>query len=127
MVQEHCGAMLPLANVFNMPPSTHTAEMLRTDLQAAGIPYVDAAGRHVDFHALRHSFITALANSGVHPKTAQALARHSDINLTMSRYTHSVLEAQSEALGRLPDVNYHRASSVASSAEQVRLIVCFAT
>ena len=41
----------------------------------------------------------------MHPKTAQALARHSDINLTMSRYTHSVLEGQSEAVNRLPDLN----------------------
>lgn len=79
--------------------------MLRKDLEAAGIPYVDDRGRYADFHSLRHTFITNLASSGVHPKTAQALARHSDINLTMSRYTHSVLEAQSEAVNRLPDLN----------------------
>ncbi len=40
----------------------------------------------VVFHSLRHSFGTMLAASGVHPKTAQQLMRHSDINLTMSRY-----------------------------------------
>ena len=40
--------------------------------------------------------------SGVHPKIAQSLARHSDINLTMNRYTHILLETQSEALKALP-------------------------
>jgi hypothetical protein len=40
--------------------------------------------------------------SGVHPKIAQSLARHSDINLTMNRYTHILLETQSDALKGLP-------------------------
>lgn len=39
---------------------------------------------------LRHTFGTMLAASGVHPKTAQDLMRLSDINLTMSRYTHTL-------------------------------------
>jgi hypothetical protein len=42
----------------------------------------------VDFHALRHTFITNLARAGVHPRNAQALARHSTIDLTMNAYTH---------------------------------------
>ena len=41
------------------------------------------------FHALRHTFITNLARSGVHPKTAQSLARHSTITLTMDRYSRN--------------------------------------
>jgi integrase len=55
-----------------------------------------------DFHALRHTFITNLAMSGVHPKVAQDLARHSTIELTMSRYSHTVMEQRSEAVARLP-------------------------
>ena len=39
------------------------------------------------FHALRMTFITNLTQSGVSPKTAQVLARHCDINLTMNTYT----------------------------------------
>lgn len=62
------------------------AEMLRADLKSGGIPYETAAGV-LDFHALRVTFITSLARAGVHPKTAQILARHSDINLTMKVYT----------------------------------------
>ena len=49
-----------------------------------------------------HSFTTSLARGKVHPKVAQALARHSTITLTMDRYRHAVLEDQTEALGALP-------------------------
>ena len=80
------------------------SNMLRDDLEAAGIEYVDEQGRYADFHALRHTFLTNLAMSGVHPKIAQSLARHSDINLTMNRYTHVRLQTQSDALKALPEV-----------------------
>ena len=63
--------------------------MIRRDLDEAGIPYRDDAGRVADFHSLRHTFITNLARGGVHPKVAQALARHSTITLTMDRYSHT--------------------------------------
>ncbi len=64
---------------------------------------IDSQGDAVDFHALRHTFITNLAASGVHPKVAQELARHSTITLTLDRYTHSAWESMTDALGRLPD------------------------
>jgi integrase len=70
--------------VFALPWSA--VRMLRVDLAAAGIPERDARGRVVDFHALRHSYITALVRSGVNPKTVQRLARHSTITLTLDRY-----------------------------------------
>lgn len=77
-----------------------TAKMMRRDLAAARgawlkeaktdeeratreksdfLRYKDAQGRYADFHANRHTFITNLGRVGVHPKTAQTLARHSDI------------------------------------------------
>ncbi len=65
-----------------------TAAMLRADLASAGIPYQDGEGRVVDFHALRHSYITHLVRSGANPKVVQALARHSTITLTLDQYTH---------------------------------------
>ncbi|MCI9049343.1 MAG: site-specific integrase [Coprobacillus sp.] len=40
------------------------------------------------FHMLRHTFATNLVNSDVNLKTAQELMRHSNINTTMSVYTH---------------------------------------
>jgi len=77
-------------------------DTFKADLEAADIAYVDAQGRHADFHALRHTFGTNLAASGVHPKTAQDLMRHSDIRLTMQLYTHSIVEERNEAVAKLP-------------------------
>ena len=44
-------------------------------LERAEIDYMDDGGRVADFHALLHSFISALATGGVAPKIAQSLAR----------------------------------------------------
>ncbi len=62
---------------------------------------VDTAGQVVDFHSLRHGFITHLVMANVPPKVAQALARHSTITLTMDRYTHLGMGDLVEAVGRL--------------------------
>jgi integrase len=78
------------------------AEMIRFDLQAAGIPYQDDAGRLFDFHAVRGQFISLLAANGVHPKVAQVLARHSTITLTMDYYTHLDVLDVAGALDKLP-------------------------
>jgi integrase len=61
-----------------------TADMLKADLADAGISYVDDTGRYADFHSLRHTTGTLLAASGVHPKIAQSVMRHSKIDC---RYT----------------------------------------
>ena len=66
--------------------------------------YQDHDARFADFHALRHTFITSLAKADVSPKTAQMLARHSDISLTMNVYSHVDQEEQAAAIGRLPGV-----------------------
>src|SRR5262249_36144592 len=76
----------------------------RRDLLAAGIPYEDDRGRLFDFHALRHTFLTHLTESRVHPKVAQVLARHSTIALTMDRYTHLAALDVAGDLGKLPDL-----------------------
>jgi integrase len=61
------------------------------DLAAAGIAREDAEGRVIDFHALRTTFVSWLAMNGVHPRVAQALARHASVETTMSRYTDLAL------------------------------------
>ncbi|MBI1827810.1 MAG: tyrosine-type recombinase/integrase [Planctomycetes bacterium] len=61
-------------------------------------------GLHRDFHSLRHSFISNLARSGVHPKIAQDLVGHSDINLTLSRYSHTLVGELADAVDLLPDL-----------------------
>ena len=103
--------------------SRAAAEMIRRDLAAAKaawvkqapseqvkverekssfLEYRDASDRFADFHSLRHTFITNLARGKVHPKNAQALARHSTINLTMNAYTHTVLGDLADDVGKLP-------------------------
>jgi len=115
---------LPTARVFKVPH--RTADMLRADLATARtawiakagtgqerreredstfLAYADAAGNVADFHSLRHAFITALADAGVHPKQAQELARHSTITLTMDHYTHTRRGKLAADLDRLPDLS----------------------
>jgi hypothetical protein len=82
-----------------------TSDVLKADLADAGIPYVDKAGQYADFHSLRRTTGSLLAASGVHPKVAQSIMRHSDINLTMSRYSHVLRGQESEAIAGLPDLS----------------------
>ena len=65
------------------------------------LTYQDENGMYADFHANRHTFISNLAKSGVSPKVAQTLARHSDINLTMNVYSHVQMEEQAAATAAL--------------------------
>ena len=59
-------------------------------------------GRHLDFHGLRHSFISALVRAGVTPAVAMKLARHSTITLTIDRYTHVSAQDAAAGIDRLP-------------------------
>ena len=81
-----------------------TAKMTRVDLDNAKpwIPYADAAGKVVDFHRLRVSFITGLARAGVAPAVAKILARHSTIILTLDVYTDVAEDDERAALEKLP-------------------------
>jgi integrase len=53
----------------------HTAQRIRTDLKAAGIPDKTHEGV-VDFHATRTTFITMVDQVGASPREAMTLARH---------------------------------------------------
>ena len=64
--------------------------------------YETRDGLFADFHSLRHFFITSLERSGISPKMAQTLARHSDIRLTLGIYTHVGLRDQTLAIEALP-------------------------
>jgi len=121
--------------LFQVPH--RTAEMLTTDLRRARAWWIretpdrterrdrrrssflatrDDSGRVVDFHALRHTFITRLARSGIAPAVAKSLARHSTIVLTMDHYTHTLIEDERAALGRLPAIEAPRANVAALAA-----------
>jgi len=95
----------PGAEAFKMPTQYRTAKMLRADLADAGIQHEDESGRIIDFHSLRHTTGSLLAATGAHPKICQSLMRHSDINLTMSRYTHVFRGQESAAVANLPDLS----------------------
>ena len=137
-LRSHLGTKLPQAPAFTMPRSDKTAKMIRSDLAAARKAWIKAGQTSVerakreqtrflayrdvndlvaDFHALRHTFISNLASSGVHPKTAQMLARHSTITLTMDRYKHGMWEQMDEALSRLPDLTNHVQSGRATGTD----------
>ena len=111
------------ADVAVFPVPERSAEVLRKDLRAARaiwlrgvktrqerrarwktdfLAVIDASGHVCDFHALRHTYITNLMRSGVHPRIAQTLARHSTITLTMDRYSHVGLLDEAAALDAMP-------------------------
>ncbi len=79
----------------------HTAAMIRADLAAAATPSSTDGGT-ADFHALRHSYVTALAKSNAPVKVVQSLARHSTPALILGVYAHVGLFDQTGALEPCP-------------------------
>jgi excisionase family DNA binding protein len=81
------------------------AEMLRIDLEAAGIPY-EVPGPDgplfADFHALRHTYLTLGGRAGIDLRTLQELAGHSSPILT-ARYSHRRLYDLAGAVEKLPN------------------------
>ncbi len=115
--------LFPVSDKVKGGKDRRTSKMMLTDLKAARkkwieegktpeekearkksdfLSYCDENGLYADFHANRHTFITNLSRVGVKPRTAQSLARHSDIRLTMGVYTHIALMDQAEAIETLP-------------------------
>lgn len=82
--------------------SSSFLDVLDREIEAASIPKVDAEGRVVHIHALRHSFATHLSRAGVMPMVAQAAMRHSNIGMTMTTYTDSRLLDTAAAVESLP-------------------------
>ncbi len=126
VLKVHFAGKMPHAKAFDVPSETAVSKMFRRDLDNARqdwiesaetdenrlkreaslfLTYRDHANRVADFHALRHTFISNLAAGGVHPKTAQTLARHSTITLTMDRYSHVYRGALASALDVLPNLS----------------------
>lgn len=69
-------------------------------MRVAGIPITTEDGR-IDFHALRHTYVTRLLAMGCGIKTTQTLARHSDPRLTLNHYAHTESENLRVAVERL--------------------------
>jgi Phage integrase family len=80
------------------------AEMLRIDLEAAGIPYAvegPDGPLFADFHSLRHTYLTLGGRAGIDLRTLQELAGHSTPVLT-ARYSHRRLYDLAGAVEKLP-------------------------
>lgn len=59
----------------------------------------DAYGlQDFSLHELRHTYLTLLAEEGVHPKVMQELAGHYSSQITMDVYTHVNMDAKREAV-----------------------------
>ena len=78
-------------------------ERFKRDLKSAGIAYIDADGRVADFHSLRKTFCTDLANAGIARRVHMELMRHSDSRLTDEIYTDEALLETGLAISKLPD------------------------
>ncbi|WP_238006168.1 tyrosine-type recombinase/integrase [Dactylosporangium sp. AC04546] len=55
----------------------------------------------VRLHDFRHTVVTVLMELGVPPHIVQAIARHSDVKLTLKIYAHSNLQEMRKALDKL--------------------------
>ena len=89
--------------MFEIPNSL--IERFDADCRRAGIPKRDADGYTVDVHSLRMTFATMLSRSGVAPRVAMELLRHSRMELTMKTYTDEPLLGVQEALDLLPTLS----------------------
>src|SRR5262249_51015341 len=80
---------------------------LRHALEEAGTPYVvdgPEGPLYFDLHAMRHSYVRMLDQSGATLKEAMQLARHSDPKLTMAIYGRAQLHDLGAAVERLPSL-----------------------
>jgi integrase len=66
-------------------------------VEKAGLP-------RMHFHDLRHHAATLLANMGVNPKVVQEILGHSDIEMTMNIYTHTLPSMQQEAAEKMKNL-----------------------
>jgi integrase len=89
------------APVFPLPEKG--ADMVKIDLETAGIPYRDGAGLVFDFHALRCQCATLADQAGVSPRIVQKLMRHSTLELT-GRYTRPRMFDMESAASALPSL-----------------------
>jgi len=98
---QHCMRLHPVAPLWRLPEKLHH-HLLKPDASACGIALVDGEGRHLDFHALRHTYGTWLdQHAGASPATAQALLGHADLRTTQ-RYVHAGNAMARTAAERLP-------------------------
>ncbi len=70
-------------------------------MEAAGLDPDGDAGK-LDFHALRTTLCTMMANTGVNVRQAMEVMRHTDIRLTTKTYTDPKLIDTHAGVSSLP-------------------------
>jgi integrase len=80
------GGKQPADRLLTVPTSGNLSRQHKLNLQAAGIPFLDAVGRVADFHALRKTANTLLRLAGIPAKDRQRFMRHSKLELTTECY-----------------------------------------
>jgi len=88
-------------------------DQYRLDLAAAEIAVEDEQGRVVDFHCLRHTLGTNLARSGVEPRVAMEMLRHSEMSLTQKVYVDAGSLPMLGVMDKLPRFGVAAVSSMA--------------
>lgn len=58
-----------------------------------------------NFHCLRHTFATRALENGMDIKTTSEILGHSNYNITMNIYTHSIIEHKREMMCKVKPVN----------------------
>ncbi len=107
-LRDHLDGRQPHARIWSgtWASGKKGAEMIRRDLEVAGIAYATEGPdglEFADFHALRHSYLTLGGRSGIDLRTLQELAGHSKPELT-ARYSHRRLYDLTGAVGMLPNL-----------------------
>lgn len=109
--------LLPSLHGARIGGTTGLSRQFRGVMEKAGVAgkVVEAkgvAGRSrfsKGFHSLRHYFISALANAGVHADIRQKLAGHADERVHQN-YTHHEIETLRGAVGKIPTLHKQKAN-----------------
>jgi integrase len=92
-----------VGRIFPIPQDS--ADMLRCDLIAAGLPLSDKQGHRLVYHSLRHTAPTWLMSNGVPLQHVMAITGHKSIHVLMKHYGHLQLEQAEEALKSMPVIS----------------------
>lgn len=100
----HMALFAPMAEAFPGMYKDRGSEMIKVDLEKAGIPFEDDFEQRIDFHGLRHTCGTRMARNGVPLAVAQKIMRHSTPVLTSGYYTHILIADKARELAKLPSI-----------------------
>lgn len=90
------GDRRPSEKVLQVPD----VKTVKKDMRRAGITLVDADGKVVDLHAMRHTFSTEVCRQEPNQKKVQKLTRHESAAV-FSKYVHLALGEMSDVLERV--------------------------